>query len=174
MRFFLVVLVAASLASAASVFKRWDDDHGIPSCAKHCVDYVDPYPCSHDDKACRCTNTDYHQQLGNCIASACSYDDAKKAAEAGKKYCEGADPHPKDPHPKDPLPKCGVHCIEKAPKDHCRHDDAKCLCKYKPFLESVIWCFKESCKGEDFKTAKCAGEDYCKAVGVDISSIFGY
>ncbi|KIO20047.1 hypothetical protein M407DRAFT_30280 [Tulasnella calospora MUT 4182] len=168
MRFSLVVLFAASLVSASSVFKRWNDDYGVPSCAKPCVANVDPWPCSRDDKACICINSNYGAQLDECIEGACSPEDVKAATEAGKKYCKAAGIDPENP-----FPKCGVHCFENAPTSNCYQDDNKCLCEEKDFLESFVWCFKDSCKGEDLKTAKCVGEAWCRAAGVDISSIFG-
>ncbi|KIO22425.1 hypothetical protein M407DRAFT_28077 [Tulasnella calospora MUT 4182] len=168
MRFSLVVLFAASLASAASVFKR-HNDYEVPWCAKDCISYADPSPCKPDDVACLCVNENYYNQIATCVKDACSPEDAKAAAEIGIKYCKGAGIDPENP-----IPKCGIQCTEKAPTGKCDPNDGKCLCENKDFLESVVWCFKKDCQGEDLKNAKCAGEAYCRAAGVDISSIFGY
>ncbi|KAG9022535.1 hypothetical protein FS837_006302 [Tulasnella sp. UAMH 9824] len=168
MRFSFIVLSAASLVSASSLFKR-NDDYEVPWCAKDCISKGDPSPCKPDDVACLCVNPNYYNPIYQCVQDACSPDDAKKAAEIAIKYCEGAGIDPENP-----VPKCGLECSEKTPTEGCDKDDLKCLCENKDYLEKVVWCFKDGCKGQDFETTKCASEAYCRTVGVDISYIFGY
>ncbi|KAG8948191.1 hypothetical protein FRC04_009990, partial [Tulasnella sp. 424] len=148
MRFSIVVLFAASLVSAVSLLRRHDDSE-VPR---------NPGDCQWDDTACLCVNEKYYTAVANCVQSSCNPDDAKKGAEAGIKACKavGIDPE-------NPIPKCGVPCVEKTPT-YCDPQDYKCLCQDQGFLESVVWCFKDCCSGEDLKNAKCAGEAYCRTV----------
>ncbi|KAG9000967.1 hypothetical protein FRB90_011704 [Tulasnella sp. 427] len=167
MRFSLVLLFAASVVSAVSVFKRHNDIQ-LPECAKQCVKKTDPSPCKYDDTACLCVNYKYQKTIAECVEECCGPDDVKAAAEAGIAYCKavGIDPE-------NPFPQCAETCIKKIPSE-CSYDDDCCLCKDDKYLEGVIHCFKEHCKGDDYKNAACTGEAYCRAAGVDISSIFGY
>ncbi|KIO20048.1 hypothetical protein M407DRAFT_30281 [Tulasnella calospora MUT 4182] len=145
MRLSVVILFAASLVPTASVFKR-HNDHEVPWCAKDCVAHADPSPCEPDDTACLCVNENYYTEVATCVQSNCSPEDAKAAAEVGMKYCKGVGIDPENP-----IPKCGIQCVEQAPPGNCYPDDNKCLCENKDFLESVVWCFKKSCQGEDLK-----------------------
>ncbi|KIO22423.1 hypothetical protein M407DRAFT_28072 [Tulasnella calospora MUT 4182] len=168
MRFSLIVLAAATLASAGSVFKR-HNDFDVPWCAKDCVVKADPSPCKPDDTACLCVNPNYYKQVVTCVDECCSPEDAKKTAEVAYKYCEAAGIDIKEP-----IPKCGVKCVEDAPNFGCDPTDDKCFCESKDFIEHVELCFKEKCQGEDLKNAVCAGEAVCRAVGVDISPWVNY
>ncbi|KAG9000966.1 hypothetical protein FRB90_011703 [Tulasnella sp. 427] len=166
MRFFLVVLFAASVVSAVSIFKRDHDKH-LPECARKCVAEGNPSPCKHDDTACICLNVDYGTKIEKCVEDCCSKEDAKAAAEAGIAYCKavGIDPE-------HPFPKCAIPCVTEN-ASACQDDNGVCLCKNKKYLGNVVRCLKNSCWGDDLKTTARVGEAYCRAAGFDISSIIG-
>ncbi|KAG9019140.1 hypothetical protein FRB90_005977 [Tulasnella sp. 427] len=166
MRFSLVVLFAASVVSAVSIFKRHNDMQ-IPECAKKCVAEGDPNPCKYDDTACLCLNVKYATGIEKCVEDYCSKEDAKAAAEAGIAYCKAVGINPENP-----FPECAVPCVDNAPSK-CADDDGVCLCNDNKYLEDVIHCLKDSCWGDDYKTSARVGEAYCRAAGVDISSIYG-
>ncbi|KIO20053.1 hypothetical protein M407DRAFT_30285 [Tulasnella calospora MUT 4182] len=162
MRFSLVILFAASLVSAASVFNRHNDIE-VPSCATTCRDAADPTPCKRDDTACLCVNDYYIKQVNTCAETACNDEDAKAAWEANIKYCKAAGIGPGNP-----WPLCGARCINEAPAGNCTND-SKCLCQEEEFLDYIASCFKKSCQGEDIKTSKCVTEASCRALSSIVS-----
>ncbi|KAG8917715.1 hypothetical protein FRC01_002267 [Tulasnella sp. 417] len=194
MRVSLVVLFAASLASAASVFKRGDeygnehgedygDDYGnehgddghenppenvyeYPACANPCIAATDYWPCDHEDTACICLNSKFYEEIATCIDSACTPEETNAAAETFYKYCKDAGVDVQNP-----VPACGAHCYENTPTGDCPTDDDRCLCTYNPYIQGVDQCFKASCEGQDLETAEFVGKAWCRAAGVDISPV---
>ncbi|KAI0826175.1 hypothetical protein BC629DRAFT_55286 [Irpex lacteus] len=87
MRFAIVaLLVAASTVSAASLQARQDS---YPSCALPCVlNPTNLFGCSADDNACLCKSSDYVAETTDCIAKACTADDAAKADSLAQGLCK--------------------------------------------------------------------------------------
>lgn len=112
MRFAIVaLLVAASTVSAASLQARQDSypckcfDRGQPAryneltliclaCALPCVlNPTNLFGCSADDNACLCKSSDYVAETTDCIAKACTSDDAAKADSLAQGLCKAVVSH---------------------------------------------------------------------------------
>lgn len=168
MRFFLTIICAAALASAFTVPKR-NNDGQVPACATECVTGTDPAPCDPNDVACICLNIDYSQKIGECVVKSCSEEDAQAAAAVGEALCKKAGVDIQNP-----IPECGISCFTNGSTGDCSADDGTCLCNNHEFIKSVDACLKDSCTGQDLKTAEFVGKALCRAYGVDISPIVDY
>lgn len=172
MRYSVLVFFAASLASAATIFKRQTT---VPACAQTCFDTSDPAPCQPTDTACLCLNPTFIEKLTTCVQGSCSAADQQAAATAAPEICKSAGIDFNNP-----LPPCAATCDQNttsatcpAPADPNATPDVACYCKDTTYIQTIDSCFKQSCTGQDLTNAEAVGSALCRAYGVDISSIVG-
>lgn len=162
MRFSVVVLFAASLASAFTIFRRQD----APACATTCLQGADPSPCNATDIPCLCLNSNFLTAVATCTESSCSEQELQAAAAAGEAYCKAAGVDTTNP-----FPECAQPCVQSATSSTCTADDDVCLCKDPNYIGPIVKCIHSSCTGQDLETAQIVGTALCRANGVDITSI---
>ncbi|KAG9045798.1 hypothetical protein FS837_005627 [Tulasnella sp. UAMH 9824] len=172
MRSSIVIFFAASLASAATIFKRQTT---VPACAQTCFDQSPSTPCQPTDTACLCLNPNFITALTQCVTSTCSEADQQAAATAAPEICKAAGIDFTNP-----LPACAATCDTNttsatcpAPADPNATPDVACYCKDTTYIQTIDSCFKSSCTGQDLTNAEAVGSALCRAYGVDISSIVG-